>query len=62
MLLKPDVLETDFKVSAVGTLISGQWFARNADTSRVKEGEYPLLLVTGGLLHQVSRLLLKTCY
>jgi hypothetical protein len=54
MALSPEVLEADFKVSAAGTLITGQWFAKNADTSKVHNGEYPLFLVTGGLLHQVS--------
>jgi NAD(P)-dependent dehydrogenase (short-subunit alcohol dehydrogenase family) len=53
MTLKSETLGTDFKVSAVGTLVTGQWLARNADTSRVSSGEYPMLLVTGGLLHKV---------
>ncbi|KAF7507059.1 hypothetical protein GJ744_010987 [Endocarpon pusillum] len=52
MTVKHEVLEADFKVSAVGTLVTGQWFAENANTSKVGDGEYPLLLVTGGLLHQ----------
>lgn len=54
MTVKPETVEADFKTAAIGTLVAGQWFAKNANTSRVKEGEYPLLLVTGGLLHQVS--------
>ncbi len=29
MTVKPEVLEADFRVSAVGTLVTGQWFARN---------------------------------
>lgn len=53
MTVKPETLEVDFKTAAIGTLVAGQWFARNADTSRVDQGEYPLLLVTGGVLHQV---------
>ena len=57
MTLKSEVLEADFKVSAVGTLVTGQWFAENANTSKVSGGEYPMLLVTGGLLHQVPSLL-----
>ncbi len=57
MKLKPEVLEADFKVSAVGTLVTGQWFAENANTSKVGNGEYPMLLVTGGILHQVPGLL-----
>lgn len=54
MTVKPETVEADFKTAAIGTLVAGQWFAKNANTSRVKQGEYPLLLVTGGLLHQVS--------
>src|SRR4051794_24710916 len=54
MTVKPETLEADFKTAAIGTLVAGRWFAKNANTSRVKQGEYPLLLVTGGLLHQVS--------
>lgn len=53
MRVKPETLEADFKISAIGTLVAGQWFGRNANTSRVDQGEYPLLLVTGGVLHQV---------
>jgi hypothetical protein len=56
MALTPQILEADFKVSAVGTLATGQWFAKHANTSRVIDGEYPLLLVTGGVLHQVNLL------
>lgn len=59
MSLKPEVLEADFKVSAVGTLVTGQWFAKNANISKVSDGEYPLLLVTGGVLNQVPSLLPK---
>jgi hypothetical protein len=54
MALTPQIIEADFKVSAVGTLVTGQWFAKHANTSRLIKGEYPLLLVTGGVLHQVS--------
>jgi hypothetical protein len=54
MKVTPEMLEADFKVSAVGTLVTGQWFATHANTSRVGEGEYPLFLVTGGVLHQVG--------
>lgn len=49
----PEVLELDFRVSAVGTLVAGQWFMNgNARTDRVakKKGEWPLFLVTGGAL------------
>jgi hypothetical protein len=53
MTVTPEILEADFKIAAIGTLIAGQWFATNANTSRVDQGEYPLLLVTGGVLHQV---------
>jgi hypothetical protein len=54
MTVNPETVEADFRTAAIGTLVAGQWFANNANTSRVKQGEYPLLLVTGGLLHQVS--------
>jgi hypothetical protein len=54
MTVKPETLEADFKVAAIGTLVASQWFAKNATTSRVNQGEYPLLLVTGGVLHQVG--------
>ena len=54
MTVKPETVEADFKTAAIGTLTAGRWFAKNANTSRVKQGEYPLLLVTGGVLHQVS--------
>ncbi|KAJ5986314.1 Protein flp [Penicillium sp. IBT 35674x] len=50
MDLHPEALESDFKVSAVGTLVAGQWFAQNARIDRVAQGEYPVFLVTGGLL------------
>ncbi|KAK1139205.1 hypothetical protein N8T08_001200 [Aspergillus melleus] len=48
--LTPEMLELDFRVSAIGTLVAGQWFMRNANTDRVSKGEWPLLLVTGGVL------------
>ncbi|KAL0938231.1 short-chain dehydrogenase reductase sdr [Colletotrichum truncatum] len=52
--MMPDDLEKDFKVSAVGTLVAGQWFAdSNARVDRVSEGEWPLFLVTGGVLDKV---------
>ena len=54
LTLTPDVLEQDFKAAAVGTLVAGQWFAKNANKSRVEHGEHPLLLVSGGVLHRVS--------
>lgn len=44
-------LDQDFKVSAVGTLVAGQWFSSgNARGDRIAEGEWPLFLVTGGVL------------
>ncbi|KAI9933664.1 hypothetical protein ASPWEDRAFT_30494 [Aspergillus wentii DTO 134E9] len=45
----PEELEMDFRVSAIGTLVAGQWFQENASVDRV-EGEKPLFLVTGGVL------------
>ncbi|GKZ16500.1 hypothetical protein AbraIFM66951_000272 [Aspergillus brasiliensis] len=46
----PEMLKLDFQVSAVGTLVAGQWFTRHANTDRVSNGEWPLFLVTGGTL------------
>lgn len=54
MDLTPETLESDFKVSAVGTLVAGQWFAQNARADRVAHGEYPVFIVTGGLLDRKS--------
>ncbi|OOF93296.1 hypothetical protein ASPCADRAFT_7528 [Aspergillus carbonarius ITEM 5010] len=49
--ITPDELEQDLKISAVGTLIAGQWFADgNANVDRIAEGEWPVFLVTGGIL------------
>ena len=48
--LKPESLELEFKVSAVGTLVAGQWFRDNARLDRVAKGELPMFLVTGGNL------------
>lgn len=44
-----ETLEMDFKVSAMGTLVDGQWFREHARLGRVAEGEMPFL-VTGGVL------------
>jgi hypothetical protein len=55
MTVRPQTLEADFKTAAIGTLVAGQWFAKNANISNVNQGEYPLLLVTGGVLHQVCQ-------
>lgn len=47
----PEELEKDFRVSAVGTLVAGQWFSEgNARVDRIAESEWPLFLVTGGIL------------
>lgn len=56
--LTPSEFELDVRVSAVGTLIAGQWFTRNARKDFIRRsqdrhtssGEYPLLLITGGVL------------
>lgn len=48
--LTTEVLELDLQVSAVGTLVAGQWFSRNANSGNVSNGEWPLFLVTGGTL------------
>ncbi|KAM3066072.1 hypothetical protein ACMFMG_010591 [Clarireedia jacksonii] len=50
LTLDPNVLVQDFNISAVGTLVAGQWFMEHANKSYLKEGEYPLFLVPGGLL------------
>ncbi|RAH47304.1 NAD(P)-binding protein [Aspergillus brunneoviolaceus CBS 621.78] len=49
---RPEELQEDFKISAVGTLVAGQWFAgeNHARVDRVAQGEWPLFLVTGGTL------------
>lgn len=39
------MMQEDFRVAAVGTLVAGQWFSKNADTSN-----HPILLITGGTL------------
>ncbi|PWY69967.1 NAD(P)-binding protein [Aspergillus eucalypticola CBS 122712] len=46
----PEELNLDLQVSAVGTLVAGQWFTRNANTDNIPKGEWPLFLVTGGTL------------
>lgn len=49
--LTVDELGQDFKVSVGGTLVAGQWFADgNANVDRIADGEWPLFLVTGGVL------------
>ena len=53
MQLEPEILEEDFKTSAIGTLVAGQWFANNANTTKVDQGERPMLLIPSGILHQV---------
>ncbi|KAJ5457761.1 hypothetical protein N7475_009149 [Penicillium sp. IBT 31633x] len=54
--LTPAMLELDFRVSAVGTLVAGQWFTKNARLDYVPKGEKPLLLVTGGVLDKEPQL------
>lgn len=54
MDLDPATMEDDFKTSATGTLVAGQWFAKNANTERVADGEWPVFLVPASLLHQVG--------
>lgn len=48
--VSPEMLNLDFQVSAVGTLVAGKWFTKNANTENVLKGEWPLFLVTGGTL------------
>ncbi|PYH40419.1 NAD(P)-binding protein [Aspergillus saccharolyticus JOP 1030-1] len=48
--LTPEELELDLRVSAIGTLVAGQWFRAHARVESVADGEWPLYLVTGGVL------------
>ncbi|KAJ5764509.1 hypothetical protein N7533_003190 [Penicillium manginii] len=48
--LSIEMLELDLRVSAIGTLVAGQWFTRNANSDYISNGEWPLFLVTGGVL------------
>ncbi|OBT65297.1 hypothetical protein VE03_04604 [Pseudogymnoascus sp. 23342-1-I1] len=50
MTLSPEVLTAEFKIAAVGLLVAGQWFPKHANKDHIPTGEYPLLLVTGGVL------------
>ncbi|KFY27867.1 hypothetical protein V493_03257 [Pseudogymnoascus sp. VKM F-4281 (FW-2241)] len=50
MSLTPEVLTADFKIAAVGLLVAGQWFPKYANKDNIPAGEYPLLLVPGGVL------------
>jgi NAD(P)-dependent dehydrogenase (short-subunit alcohol dehydrogenase family) len=50
LTLDPEVLVQDFHISAVGTLVAGQWFMEHANKSHIPEGEYPMFLVPGGSL------------
>ncbi|OBT71222.1 hypothetical protein VF21_09890 [Pseudogymnoascus sp. 05NY08] len=50
MSLTPEVLINDFKIAATGLLVAGQWFPKHANKDHISTGEYPLLLVTGGVL------------
>ncbi|PQE27825.1 hypothetical protein CJF32_00010109 [Rutstroemia sp. NJR-2017a WRK4] len=50
LTLDPNVLVQDFNISAVGTLVAGQWFMEHANKSHIPEGEYPMFLVPGGPL------------
>ncbi|KAJ5766321.1 uncharacterized protein N7511_003937 [Penicillium nucicola] len=52
----PEELDLDFRISAVGTLVAGQWFTRNARLDFVSTGEKPLFLITGGLLDKAPGL------
>ncbi|KFY81758.1 hypothetical protein V500_11118 [Pseudogymnoascus sp. VKM F-4518 (FW-2643)] len=47
MSLTPEVLTADFKITAVGLLVTGQWFPKHANKDHISAGEYPLFLVTG---------------
>lgn len=56
----PERLNLDLQVSAVGTLVAGQWFTRNANTDRVSKGEWPLFLVTGGTLDKEPQVVVSS--
>ncbi|KAJ5211766.1 NAD(P)-binding protein [Penicillium cinerascens] len=43
-------LRLRLSISAVGTLVAGQWFREHARLDRVAKGELPLFLVTGEVL------------
>ncbi|KAL4928140.1 NAD(P)-binding protein [Aspergillus undulatus] len=58
--VSPEMLELDFRVSAVGILVAGQWFTRNANTDRVSQGEWPLFLVTGGTLDREPQMVFSS--
>ncbi|KAH8433424.1 uncharacterized protein LDX57_011058 [Aspergillus melleus] len=58
--LTPEMLELDFRVSAIGTLVAGQWFMRNANTDHVSKGEWPLFLVTGGVLDKEPQMVFSS--
>ena len=62
MTVDPQTLEQDFRTSVIGTLVAGQWFARQVEQqkSQPKNGvhtasasPFPLFLATAGLLHEV---------
>lgn len=52
MTISPEALEQDFKISAVGTLLAGQWFTKHANLDHTSDGEFPLFLVPGGTLNK----------
>lgn len=58
--LSIEMLESDFRVSAIGTLVAGQWFTRNANSDHVSNGEWPLFLVTGGVLDKEPQLIFSS--
>jgi hypothetical protein len=49
MAMTTKTVEEDFKISVLGLLVTGQWFAENADKK-----SNPLLILTSGVLHDVS--------
>lgn len=50
MSLTPEAFTADFQIAAIGVLIAGQWFSKHANKDHIPGGEYPLFLVTGGIL------------
>jgi hypothetical protein len=49
MTMTTQTVDEDYRIAVLGMLITGQWFAENADKT-----SNPLLLLTSGVLHDVG--------
>lgn len=49
LTVSPETLEFDFKLAVVGSLVTGQWFTKNADLE--SEEQHPIIYFTSGPLH-----------